>query len=189
MFWTKAKLSAAVDAAALAAGRQINVNLTTSQNQANVVTVAGQWFAANFPNGWLGTTTNLTPPTLTPSNQVMTVNVSASATVPLYFMRLAGMSSMTVSATAESARRNTYVILVLDRSGSMGSGTYGSNACPTMKQDAINFVNMFTENFDTMALVTYSSTAGPAEDVPPSQVFKANIAMLSTTSIALVELI
>ena len=155
VFWTKARLSAAVDAAALAAGRQINPNLSTSQNQANVVTVAGQWFAANFPNGWLGATTNLTPPTLTPSNQVMTVNVSASATVPLYFMRLGGVSSMTVSASAQSARRNTFVVMVLDRSGSMNR----SGSCSVMQADAVNFVNMFQEGLDQMALVTFQTTA------------------------------
>lgn len=177
IFWAKAKLSAAVDAAALAAGRSINMQQTTAANRQPVIDVANQWFAANFPSGWMGTTVQGGAPTVTPtqtSYSTQQVNVSATATVPLYFMRVAGFSSVNIAASAQSSRRNTYVVLVLDRSGSMGSS--GSNACPTMQADSINFVNMFTENFDTLALVTYSTTAGPNPDFGPSQTFKTGMA-------------
>ena len=177
IFWAKAKLSAAVDPAALAGGRYINVKSTTSQNTGTVVNVARQWFSANFPTGWLGATVNGPSVSyVTTSSSTQQVTVTASATIPLYFLRIIGQSTATVSAAAQSSRRNSLVVLVLDRSGSMGSGALGSNACPTMQQDAIQFVNMFVENFDTMALVTFSGTAGPAPDFGPSQTFKSGMA-------------
>lgn len=179
IFWTKAKLSAAVDAAALAAGRSINLNQTSAANKLPVQNVAYEWFTANFPTGWMGTTIQGGKPVVTPtqtSYSTQQVNVTATVTVPVFFMRVAGFSSVTLSAAAQSSRRNTFVVLVLDRSGSMGSSAIGSNACPTMQADSINFVNMFTEGFDTLSLITYSSSAGPNPDFGPSQTFKSGMA-------------
>src|SRR5579884_3879999 len=65
VFWVRAKLSSAVDAAALAAGRSINVYYTQQQNSGPVATVAQQWFNANFPTGWLGTSVVGGGPTVT----------------------------------------------------------------------------------------------------------------------------
>ncbi|MBV9268923.1 MAG: hypothetical protein JO061_22325, partial [Acidobacteriaceae bacterium] len=128
VFWAKAKLSAAVDAAALTAGRSINVKVSNTQNTCQtsgpVVTVAQQWFAANYPNGWLGTQVLNGGPQVcynTTPDQRQQVTISATASVPLYFARLAGFPSMNVSAMAQSSRRNSFIILVLDRSGSMNN--------------------------------------------------------------------
>ncbi len=126
VFWSKAKLSSAVDAAALAAGRSINVYETQVQNSGPVVTVAQQWFAANFPSGWLGTSVVGGAPTVTvqpTGSMTQQVSVTASAVVPLYFMRLLHFNSITISAVAQSSRRNLNLVLVLDRSGSMGPTT------------------------------------------------------------------
>jgi Flp pilus assembly protein TadG len=173
VFWAKARLSAGVDAASLAAGRNINVYSTVAQNSGPVATVAQDWFFANFPAGWMGAT--ISGPNiqyLATSSSTQQVTVSASATIPLYFLRLVGQNSVTLSASAQSSRRNTFVVLVLDRSGSMAMGT---DPCPIMKTDAVNFVNKFTDNFDSMALVTFSSTAGPNPDFGPSRTFKAGM--------------
>lgn len=178
IFWVRAKLSSAVDAAALAAGRSINVYETQAQNSGTIVTIGQEWFSANFPSGWLGTTVsgpNITiQPTTTMTQQV---SVNASATVPLYFMRVLNINSFTVTAAAQSSRRNVFAVLVLDRSGSMTSNA-GGNACPTMQSDAITFVdNEFTEDFDTVGLITYSTTANSSPiDYAPSQTFKTGIA-------------
>ena len=72
-------------------------------------------------------------------------------------MRLLNFSTADVSAAAESSRRNVNIVLVLDRSGSMGIN--GGTPCSTMKASAVQFVNRFTEKFDTLGLVTYSSSA------------------------------
>ena len=185
VFWVRAKLSAAADAAALAGGRSINVYYTQAQNSGTAVTVAQEWFAANYPSGWLGTSIVGGTPTVTvqpTSSATQQVNVSASAVVPLFFMRLLGQNSITISATAQSSRRNLNLVLVLDRSGSMGPAPTGSNACPTMIAAAQNFVNMFTNGFDTLGLVTFSTTAnsGPI-DYAPTTNFETNNPSLSTT--------
>ncbi len=185
VFWVRAKLSAAVDAAALAAGRSINAYVTQPQNTGTAANVAQEWFAANYPSGWLGTSIVGGGPSVTVQpTQTMTqqVNVSASAVVPLYFMRLLGKSSITIGASAQSARRNLNMVLVLDRSGSMGPAPTGSDACPTMKTAAQNFVSMFTDGFDTLGLVTFSSTAntGPI-DYAPTTHFKTGSPTLSST--------
>lgn len=176
LFWTKTKLSAAVDAAALAAGRAINIKYTQAQNTGTVVDVANQWFSANYPTGWLGSTVVNGAPSVsyqTTSNSTQQVSVQASATVPLFFMKVIGRNSATVSASAVSIRRNVFILFVLDRSGSMSM----SGACPTMQADAVTFVNRFTENFDTMGLITYSTTANSNPiDFGPSQVFKTGMA-------------
>lgn len=185
VFWVRTKLSSAVDAAALAGGRAINVYETQSTNGGTAASVAKQWFAANYPSGWLGTTIVGGDPTVTvqPTQTAMQqVNVSASAVVPLYFMRVIGVNSITIGAAAQSARRNLNLVLVLDRSGSMGSPPNGSNACPTMISAAQNFVDMFTDGFDTLSLVTFSTSAnsGPI-DYGPTTHFKSRTPTLSTT--------
>lgn len=184
VFWVRAKLSAAVDAAALAAGRSINVYETQQQNSGTAVTVAQEWFSANYPTGWLGTSIVGGSPTVTvqpTQSATQQVNVSASAVVPLYFMRLMGKNSITIGAFAQSARRNLNLVLVLDRSGSMGPAPTGSDACPTMIAAAQNFVSMFTDGFDTLGLVTFSTTAntGPI-DYAPTTHFKSSSPSLST---------
>jgi Flp pilus assembly protein TadG len=185
VFWVRAKLSAAVDAAALAGGRSINVYEAQSQNTGTAATVAQEWFTANYPSGWLGTSivggapSVTVQPTQTATQQV---NVSASAVVPLYFMRLLGQSSITVAASAQSSRRNLNLLLVLDRSGSMGPAPIGSNACPNMIAAAQNFVSMFTDGFDTLGLVTFSTTANSNPiDYAPTIHFKSSSPSLSTT--------
>lgn len=186
VFWAKAKLSSAVDAAAIAAGRSINVTLAQGQNSPTAVTAAQEWFAANFPSGWLGTTVVNGGPTVNfaaTTSSTQQVSVSASAVVPLYFLRVLQINSYTVSATAQSSRRNMNLVLVLDRSGSMGPNV--SNACPTMIADAQQFVNHWTDGFDTIGLVTFSTTANwnsstGAIDYTPTTHFKTNTPSLST---------
>lgn len=184
VFWVRAKLSSAVDAAALAGGRAINVTYTQAQNSGVAVTAAKQWFAANYPSGWLGTAIVGGNPSVTvqPTQTAMQqVNVSASATVPLYFMRILGVNAITIGAAAQSARRNLNLVLVLDRSSSLGAAPYGSNSCPTMISSAQNFVNMFTDGFDILSLVTFSSSANYPIDYGPTKYFKSSSPSLSTT--------
>ena len=186
VFWAKAKLSSAVDAAAIAAGRSINVTLAQGQNSSTAVTAAQEWFAANFPSGWLGTTVVNGGPTVTfaaTTSSTQQVSVSASAVVPLYFMRVLQINNYTVSATAQSSRRNMNLVLVLDRSGSMGP--QGSNACSTMIADAQQFVNRWTDGFDTIGLVTFSTTANwnsstGAIDYTPTTHFKTGSPTLNS---------
>jgi len=153
LFWAKAKLTSALDAAALAAGRSPSSDPTT---------VAKQYVYANLPPGWLGTS-YLTIPTAFPdhpSSGTRRVTVSATIQVPLHFMRILGIPNSSVSSAASSTRRNTNVMLVLDRSGSMQIiGPDGNMVCDTMKASAETFVNFFTDGQDQVGLISFNAWA------------------------------
>src|SRR5579871_1306870 len=52
IYMIKARLSSAVDAAALAAGRSVNLANTVAQATTAATTTANQFFTANFPTGY-----------------------------------------------------------------------------------------------------------------------------------------
>ncbi|MGD0437785.1 MAG: pilus assembly protein TadG-related protein [Bryobacteraceae bacterium] len=65
LYVIKGRLSSAVDAAALAAGRSVNLGSTPSLAQTAATSTATQYFNANFPSGFLGTGTPTVTPTFT----------------------------------------------------------------------------------------------------------------------------
>src|ERR1035438_7119433 len=86
MYVIKGRLSSAVDAAALAAGRSVNLASTVPAPAAAATATATQFFNANFPNGYLGTgTMTLSPPSFTQEtdsngnpNGILDISVTAS---------------------------------------------------------------------------------------------------------------
>jgi Flp pilus assembly protein TadG len=165
VFWAKAKLSAAVDAAALAAGRSPS---------ASPQLVATQYVNANFPPGWMRSTF-VSGPTATvgsPSLGTRSITVTASVSVPTFFMGILGYPYSIVAASAASAKRDANIILVLDRSSSMNITFNGVNVCSTMKSSAQTFVNFFADNSVNMGLITF--TAGANVDFPFSRTFQSN---------------
>ncbi len=164
LYWTKAKLSAAVDAGALAAGRDLSADPTTT---------AQNYIYANLPQGWLRTAYSPAPTVTvaldTPTVGTRRVTVAASVTVPLYFMRIFGQQSALVSASGVSSRRDTNIILVIDRSYSMQL----AGACSTMIASAQSFVNNFANGRDTLSLISFSTT--PYADFPPTQSFQPGL--------------
>jgi hypothetical protein len=166
VFWVKARLSAAVDAAALAAGRD-----PASDPQA----IAVQYVNANFPPGWLKTTFVSGPTGIADSPAIGTrrVTVTASVSVPLSFMPILGTQNSILAATAASSRRDTNIFLVLDRSSSMDiTGPDGANVCQTMKGSAQTFVNYFANGRDQLTLISF--TAGAHVDFGPSKLFQSS---------------
>ena len=153
VFWAKAKLSTALDAAALAAGRSPSASASL---------VAQQYVYANLPPGWLGTSYASAPGASIdfPSSGTRRVSISASLTVPLHFARMVGFPITTVADTASSTRRNANVMLVLDRSGSMDIiGPDGNLVCNTMRASAATFVGFFTDGQDQLGLVSFNAFA------------------------------
>lgn len=164
IYMIKARLSAAVDAAALAGGRSVNFANTAGQAQTKFTTTANQFFTANFPNGYLN---SLGTPTVTPSfseeadsngnpDGVLDFQVNAQVTAPTYFMKIFNINSVTVAATGTATRRGLVLMLVLDQSSSMGSGA--GSPCEAMKSAAQNFLTMFSP-YDQIGLVTFDITA------------------------------
>jgi hypothetical protein len=146
LYIVQAKLSAAADGAAIGAGRLLGT-------QANTAEIAGEFLNANFPSGYWGSY-NLVPNIqVATSFSTHTITVSAQVDVPLLFMRIFGRNASTVAASAVATRRDTRVVLVLDRSNSM-SGNISS-----LKSAAITFTNLFTKGADELGLVVFGGAA------------------------------
>ena len=174
MYWVDAKLSAAVDAEALSTARALNQGNTQAQ------TVGEQYFSANFPSGLLNTSLvgGVPVPTITQtSTHLRTVTATASVNVPLYFLRLLHVNTGTVSATGTATRKDSNIILVLDRSNSMNTAATPS-ACAAMVAAAQNFVSQFVDGRDQLGLVTFQT--GANIDYAPTLSFKTASPSLSS---------
>jgi Flp pilus assembly protein TadG len=179
LYWVKARLSAAVDASALATARSLNVGQTVAAQECNATQLGANYFNANFPAGVMRTTLVGTQDLSTcPGNtrivinetavHMRTVTVTVSVTVPTFFMRILGFNNSTVAATGQAARRDSNIMLVLDRSNSMNNS---SGSCSALGSAALTFVNQFVEGRDQVGLVTFQT--GANVDFEPSLTFKS----------------
>jgi hypothetical protein len=163
-FGVRAKLNAALDSAAIAAARAVATGTTDSERETAAQAAGEKFFAANFPNGWLGATPS--PPVITAVHHAdgyWEIDATGSAVVPTSFMRLLGRDSMIVNAAAEAVRRDLDMMLVIDSSGSMGNP---SSAFGEVKDAARNFIDLFNSGpgGDRVGLVSFAS--GAVLDVP-----------------------
>jgi Flp pilus assembly protein TadG len=145
----KAQLTKAVDGAALGAARMLNSGDPRGE--------ATRIFRANFPAGYLGTSSVSDPPgfdlqTL-PATGVNVITVTGTATLPTTFMKLAHVDQVTVTSSGEATRRMVDLSLVLDVSSSIGS-RWGA-----VRDAARVFVDSFDRANDRIALVTYGNGA------------------------------
>jgi Flp pilus assembly protein TadG len=160
----QAQLSKAVDGAALGAARMLNSG--NPRNEAATI------YRANFPDGWFGTSSS-TDPSATSFYQMNTISssginvvtVTASATIPTTFMKLANFSELTVHATGEATRRMVDLSLVIDVSSSIGwRWQYVRAAAQT-------FVDSFDANADRLSLIFFSNGARVLNAMPASRGF------------------
>lgn len=139
LYSAKARLQAAVDGASLAAARALVLGQTIQQQASSAQQNAVNWFYANFPTGnWSTNNTIMNTGTVVvtaPAN-VRTVSVTATTTVPTWFMRWFHINSTTITANGTASRRDVVAMLVLDRSGSMCSINGGNPAPPVVKETA-----------------------------------------------------
>ncbi len=119
-YTVKTRLGAALDAAALAVGSELN------QTSSALTTDLNNYFAANYPASALGGATATV--TAVPANENLTastVNFQASATVPMTFMQLVGVNNITVTVSAQIKRTSGIeLVLALDNTGSMLCGPH-----------------------------------------------------------------
>jgi Flp pilus assembly protein TadG len=160
---TKTTLSKAVDSAALTAMK--NVNLGTDNALCSTSAAAKQGINAfnvnytSIPN-LSATPTPCVNFSLDANNNTL-VNVTASATINTYFIRVFGSSydTLTVQAAAQAQRNPLVMSLVLDISTSMDYNG-GESALPPAVQ---NFVADFDPNdndtIDHVSAVTFGSSA------------------------------
>jgi Flp pilus assembly protein TadG len=175
LYLMQAKLSAAVDAATLAAARSLSVGLDLSSQTASATATAQSFFSANFPTGYWNTSNlSLSTTVAETAYKTRTVTMQASVTVPLTFMRLLGQTGSTVAAQGQTSRRDVVMVLVIDRSGSMQA----AGVCGTMIGAAQNFVGYFSNGRDEIGLVTFID--GPNLSYAPTLDFDSNVPALST---------
>ncbi len=161
----KAQLTKAVDGAALGAARELNSGSPRSK--------AAQIFQANFPSGYM-VTTSVTDPNTDPNffasqvdaaSGVNTVTVNATAVLPTTFMRLGNFDTVTVASTGQATRRMVDLSIILDVSSSIGSKW-------SSVHDAVQtFINAFDQNNDRLALLTFSNGARVVDAMPSSRGF------------------
>jgi Flp pilus assembly protein TadG len=169
VFLIQTRLSAAIDAAALAGARSFNRGVDLSAQTANAQATALRYFRANFPKGYLGTPMSSPDPTITITiaGAKRTVGVDVTTTASLFFLRYLAFDSAPVHVIGEATRGDVNVILVLDRSGSLAQ----SGSCDPMKAAAIGFANGFAPGRDNVGLVTFARSA--TVNFPASMDFKA----------------
>ena len=167
-YLVKLKLSQASDSAVLAGARSLSVDRDVNSQAATAIGVAQRFFDANIASGQWGITNIDRRITVTEDDatHVRIVHAIASATAPLYFLRILNRATVTVGSVAESRRRDVNVMLVLDRSGSMVQG----NAIASMRSAAQTFVSQFASGRDRVGLVAFGGTYITA--FPPGTDFK-----------------
>jgi len=155
-YGVKAKLNAAVDAAAIAACRAKSSGASNTDASA----AATNLFHANFPDGYMGATGANGAPVSDPTTDITIVNgawvvkVTGSAVPRTYFSRVLGWKNFTVKSEAEATKPALDLALVLDTTSSM-SGVFS-----TVKLRAKDFINKFNETTDRVALVPFATGVG-----------------------------
>jgi len=116
-YLVKARLSEAIDAAALAGGKALQSSSNTDSTKVNADALA--FFNANFPNGAMGAT--VAPPQIVIGNSFTDVKVSSSAVIPTTLMSVLGFNNMTMTAaaTVRRAQGGLDVVFSFDVSTSM----------------------------------------------------------------------
>ena len=149
---TKTTLNKAVDAATLAAMRNLNLG------QATATTDAVAAFKANYQSvPGLGTVPTPTVTWFTSSpcisgNTCVTIN--ATTTINTYFIRALGaqFATLNVSDSATAQRNPLVMSLMLDRSGSMQN----NGGATVLPGDVRNFISYFDEGIDNIAEVSFA---------------------------------
>lgn len=149
-YMIKAKLNAATDSAGLAAANAISQGTTQTEQITFAKNAATNFFNANFPSGYLGSTGKLGDVLVTFDNNAVTVSVSASATMPATLLGTNLSGPLTPSVTTQTVRKNLDMVLALDTSGSL------SGSAATVRSSAITFLNQFNINQDRVGLVHFA---------------------------------
>lgn len=139
-YMVKARLSQALDAAALAGGKALFSDPAVRDAEVEM------FFAANFPPGYMGATVSGPTISVDPSTNRAWIELAAEATIATTFMRVLGFETLTVAATSAVTRDLDQLDLVLsiDTSGSMNSP---STKIEGAKQAATDLVNiLFGDN-------------------------------------------
>jgi hypothetical protein len=168
LYMVQARLWAGVDGAALGVGRMLGKGMTDDRLEE----VGAEFLQSTFPAGYWSVPQLASAPqsdcnqtaSALPANSFSVrhctegigshrVKVNAKIEVPLIFLRILNVDHATISTGAEATRRDSRVVLVVDRSFSM-SPVWSSQ----LKPAAIAFTGMFRRGIDRLGLVVYGTT-------------------------------
>jgi Flp pilus assembly protein TadG len=153
-YGVRAKLNAAVDVAAISAGRAV------SGGRSAITTQATNVFNANYPAGLLGATvTDPVTNALQNTDGSWTITVSATASLPTGFAGVLGWQNIPVSASATSHVRTLDMVLVLDSSGSLAPPFSPATTMDLLRGAAQNFIQKFNVTSDRVGLIHFASGA------------------------------
>ena len=154
MWMIRIKLVAAADSGALAGARSLSAGMDLASQAASAQATAISYFNANFPPGYWNTQNVVVTATAAQTAaRVRTVTLQGSVQSPLYFLRIIGYKSQTISVSSQTSRRDVNVELVLDRSSSM------SAAMTSMLAAARTFISQFSEGRDNVGLIVFGGAA------------------------------
>ena len=157
-YMVKARLNAAVDAAALAGARAVTIGNNQAEQRASAQAAASNFFNANIPATYLLSTPKLLGTDVTFDAGMVTVDVRAEAPMPVLFMRALGFNTLNPVASAQTIRKDLDMTLVVDTSGSLSSSSMAVRAA------AKSFLNKFNVTQDRVGLVHFAY--GAEVDVP-----------------------
>lgn len=152
-YLVKAKLAAAVDGAALAAGAAVKHGASWSEQQANAEAAARTFFNANYPAGTLGTTPALERLEVELLRGKITIRVSAVARGEIGLMRVLGFRERVVRASAETATASVDLALVVDQSSSI------TRDYPLVQAANADLLNKLSAMTDRLALIFFDSAS------------------------------
>lgn len=151
-YLVKAKLNAAVDSAVVAAARTVSQGSSPELQRANAIQAAHDFFDANYPAGYMGSSARLSDPDIVFDDGKVVLDASATATVPTTFMRVLDVGSFDVVASAQAVRKDVDMALVIDTTGSMNTGTVPDQVRSNTKL----FLTKFNQTLDRVALIQYA---------------------------------
>jgi len=182
LYNVKARLQTAVDAGCIAAGYtlQRTTDMTDPTQLAAIRSTAQSFFNANYPTRYWGSTqASYTATPATGANNTRTITIQASENVPLLFLRVLGLSQSTVAAGATVTVRFLTMMVVVDRSGSVGRGgntTVVENALTQFIGTA--GTSPFVDGRDVIGLGSFGAVWHT--DLPPTSSFRTGTPTFTT---------
>lgn len=161
-YMVRDKLNAATDAASLAGARAVSQGKDETTQRANAQAAAIRFFNANYPTNYMTAKATLSTPSVVFSNGMVTITITAQATMPISFLRLLGVSPLKPGVTSVAVRKDLDMAVVLDTSASLYY--QGSNVIASAK----TFLNQFNADQDRVALIHFAYGAVVDDPIRPT---------------------
>jgi len=149
-YMVRDKLNAATDAAALEAAKAISQGNLQSDQTIFAQTAARNFFAANFPANYLGSTATMNPAQVAFNGGTVTIDVTASATMPVSLLGSLNTGPLAPGVLSETIRKDLDMVLVMDVSGSL------SDSAAAVRSGASTFLGQFNPVTDRVGLVRFA---------------------------------